>query len=387
MQENGRKQVSKVSSRVEELLGIVYPIIQAPFGGFASQRLAAAVSNLGGLGSLGVVSLNESAIRDAVVEMLSLTNKPFAVNLWVSTSDPQLAFINHDTAVKKIVELAQYYADLGVETPSVPQVVPKNFKAQCYAAINAGAPVLSFVYGIPPAEIVTECRQKSVRTIATATTPEEALELERAGIDLIVASGFEGGGHRGSFLRSPVQSLMGSFSLISQVVDAVQIPVVAAGGIADGRGLKAALALGAEGVQIGTAFLACAGSGANTSHREALLSKDTTRTELTDKFTGRLARGINNHLMDELNDIDSTVMPFPLQHALVQTVAQPASMRGRADLMTLWAGQSVGLCHHAEPAELMTELIAALEDIRKSEFEELGKQSETASRYAGTNPH
>jgi nitronate monooxygenase len=112
------------------------------------------------------------------------------VNLWVSTSDPQLTFINHDIAAKKIVELAQYYAELGVEAPPVPQVVPKNFKAQCYAAINAGAPVLSFVYGIPPAEIVAECRRKSVRTIATATTPEEAIELERAGIDLIVASGF-----------------------------------------------------------------------------------------------------------------------------------------------------------------------------------------------------
>src|SRR5260370_25442090 len=128
--------------------------------------------------------------------MLSLTNKPFAVNLWVSTSDPQSAFINHDTAAKKIAELAQYYGELGVETPPVPQVVAKNFKAQCCAAINAGAPLLSFVYGIPPAEIVAECRQKSVRTIATATTPEEALELERAAIDVIVTSGFEGGGHR-----------------------------------------------------------------------------------------------------------------------------------------------------------------------------------------------
>ena len=170
--------------------------------------------------------------------------------------------------------------------------------------IDAGVPVLNFVYGVPPSEIVADCRRKSVRTIATATTPEEALELERAGIDLIAASGFECGGHRGSFLRSPVQSLMGSFSLIPQGVDAVQIPVLAAGGIADGRGLKAALALGAEGVQIGTAFLACAGSGADTTHREALLSKGTIRTELTDKFTGRLARRIKNHLMDELNDED-----------------------------------------------------------------------------------
>jgi nitronate monooxygenase len=204
MQENGRKLASKVSSRVEELLGIVYPIIQAPFGGFASQRLAATVSNLGGLGSLGVVSLSESAIRDTVVEMLSLTNKPFAVNLWVSTSDPQLAFINHDTAAKKLVELAQYYAELGVEAPSGPQVVPKNFKAECYAAINDGAPVLSFVYGIPPSEIVAKCRRKSVRTIATATTPEEALELERAGADLIVASGFEPESRRQPIACSPL---------------------------------------------------------------------------------------------------------------------------------------------------------------------------------------
>ena len=159
MQENGRKLASKVSSRVEDLLGIVYPIIQAPFGGFASQRLTATVSNLGGLGSLGVVSQDESAIRDAVVEMLSLTNKPFAVNLWVSTSDPQLAFIDHDTAAKKIVELAQYYAELAVEAPSVPQIVPRNFKAQCYAAINAGAPVLSLRIASAMTASVTSSRK------------------------------------------------------------------------------------------------------------------------------------------------------------------------------------------------------------------------------------
>src|SRR5258708_11894025 len=368
------------STRVAQQLAIDYPIIQAPFGGLPSQRLTATVSNFGGLGSLGAVTLGSSAISEVIAEIRSLTRKPFAINLWVSTADREASHVGLGIIEERICALARYYAELGIEPPSKVEAKPQDFETQVRAVIDAGVPVLSFVYGISPSEIVAECRRKSVRTIATATTPEEALELERAGIDLIVASGFEGGGHRGSFLRSPVQSLMGSFSLIPQVVDAVQIPVVAAGGIADGRGLKAALALGAEGVQIGTAFLACAGSGANISHREALLSKDTTRTELTDKFTGRLARGIKNHLMDELNDIDSTVMPFPPQHALVQTVAQPASMRGRADLMTLWAGQSVGLCHHADAAELMTELIAALEDIRKSEFEELGKQSETASR-------
>jgi nitronate monooxygenase len=218
--------------------------------------------------------------------------------------------------------------------------------------------VLSFLYGVPPLEILEECGKRAITTIGTATTPEEAVALEKAGIDLIVASGFEGGGHRGSFLRSPADSLMGCFSLIPQVADAVEVPVVASGGIADGRGLVAALALGAEGVQIGTAFLPCAGSGAGKAHRTALLSKVVKRTNLTDAFTGRLARGIENRLMDELSDITSPPLPFPLQHALTQTIAAPASTQERGDLMPLWAGQSVGLCHHTQASELMAELIA-----------------------------
>ncbi len=186
--------------------------------------------------------------------------------------------------------------------------------------------------------------------------------LEKARIDLIVASGLEGGGHRGSFLRSPSDSLVGSISLIPQVADAVGVPVIAAGGIADGLGLVAALALGAEGVQIGTAFLPCEGSGASTALRKALLSKAAIRTDLTDAFTGRLARGMVNRLMDELSDIRSPRLPFPLQHALTQTVAGPASTQERADLMPLWAGQSAGLCRHTQASELMAELIATADD-------------------------
>ena len=151
---------------------------------------------------------------------------------------------------------------------------------------------------------------------------------------------------------------MGGFSLIPMVADAVEVPVIAAGGIADGRGLVAALALGAEGVQIGTAFLPCVGSGASKSHRTAVLSKAAKRTNLTDAFTGRLARGMENRLMEELGEIACAPLPFPLQHALIQTIAAPASSQEREDLMTLWAGQSVGLCHHTQAGELMAELIA-----------------------------
>jgi nitronate monooxygenase len=217
--------------------------------------------------------------------------------------------------------------------------------------------VLSFIYGIPPSEILDECRRQTIRTIGTATTLEEALALEKAGIDLIVASGFEGGGHRGSFLRSAADSLMGSVSLIPQVVDSVHIPVIAAGGIADGRGFVAALALGAEGVQIGTAFLPCAGSGASKAYRAALLSEAVKRTDLTDAFTGRLARGIRNRLMEELKQTSGPPLPFPLQHALTQTVAAPASAQAIPDLMTMWAGQSANLCRYTEASELMTQLV------------------------------
>lgn len=346
------------SNRATHLLGIDYPIIQGPFGGFPSQQLTATVSNLGGLGSFGAVLLGSSAIQEVVGELRSLTAKPFAINLWVSTSDRETSHISAATIQQKIRALGRYYAALGIEPPSELEAKPQDFVKQIQAAMDADVPVLSFIYGIPPAEILEECRRRAIRTIGTATTPEEALALEEAGLDLVVASGFEGGGHRGSFLRSPVDSLMGGLSLIPQVVDAVDIPVIAAGGISDGRGVVAALALGAEAVQIGTAFLACVGSGASAVHREALLSLAAKRTDLTDAFTGRLARGIRNQLMDELKHESSPPLPFPVQHALIQTIAGPASRQERTEWMALWAGQSASLCHHTEAGKLMNALIS-----------------------------
>ena len=358
MPESGNGKDSWRLTRAAHLLGIDYPILMAPFGGLPSERLTAAVSNLGGLGSLGAVTLSPSAITDVIGQISSLTSKPFAINLWVSTSDREASHISSDRIEEKIREFRQYYAELGIEAPSTVEATFQSFEAQAHAAIDARPAALSFIYGIPPVEILDECRRRKIKTIGTATTPEEAVALENAGLEFIVASGFEGGGHRGSFLRSPTDSLIGAFSLIPQVVDAVSVPVIAAGGIADGRGLVAALALGAEAVQIGTAFLSCAGSGASRAYQAALGSPAANRTGLTDAFTGRVARGMRNRLMDELTNMSSHPLPFPLQHALVQTVASPASTRETMELMTLWAGQSASISHCTEATEFMTQLLA-----------------------------
>jgi len=241
---------------------------------------------------------------------------------------------------EKICALARYHAELGIEPPSKVEAKPQDFETQVRAVIDAGVPVLSFIYGIPPSEILDECRRRKIKTIGSATTPEEASAPEQAGFDFIVASSFEGGGHCGSFLHSPAESLTGGFALIPQVVDIVKLPVIAAGGIADGRGLAAAFALGAEGVQIGTAFLPCAASGASAAYRSALSSPAAKNTGLTEAFTGRLARGVRSRLMDELADENDPALPFPLRHALIQTVAGPASVREIPELMTVWAARA-----------------------------------------------
>src|SRR6202011_2347123 len=198
--------------------------------------------------------------------------------------------------------------------------VPMRFEDQARALLDAHVPVFSFIYGIPPREILDECRAKGIVTIGTATTPDEAAVLQDAGVNAIVASGFEAGGHRGSFLRAAEDSLTGTFSLVPQIADRVNVPVIAAGGIADARGVVAALVLGAEAVQMGTTFLACEESGASPLHRHALREKKAGHTALTKGFTG-LARGIHNRLLEQLNREGTAILPYPLQRRLVRSLA------------------------------------------------------------------
>jgi nitronate monooxygenase len=272
-------------TRVASAFRIEYPIIQGPLGGFSSQRLTAAVSNFGGLGSFGAHGLEPNAIKDVIAEIRSLTEKPFAMNLWVSMEDPGAAASDASAFQRALSHLGLHIEAVGGTQPAFAPYRSIHFEDQARILLDARVPVFSFIYGIPPKEILDEARKQDIVTVGTATTPDEAIALEQAGVNLVVASGFEAGGHRGSFLRSSEDSLTGTIALVPQTVDAVKIPVIAAGGIADARGIAAAFSLGAEGVQMGTVFLACEDSGAHPLHREAILSGKAGHTSLTRGFT------------------------------------------------------------------------------------------------------
>jgi len=354
---------SWTENRLTSRLGLQYPIIQGPLGGLSSQQLTADVSNYGGLGSFGAHGLNPEAIRKVVREIDGLTPKPFAINLWVSMEDEEAFTSTEEAFQRSLAPLARHIESVGGAKPSYRPYEPIHFEDQVQVLLDEGISALSFIYGIPSKQILDEFRRQGIVLIGTATTVNEAIALEQAGVDVIVASGFEAGGHRGSFLQSSEDSLTGTMALVPQVVDAVRLPVVAAGGIGDARGIMAAFALGAEGVQMGTAFLACEESGANTHHRQALLSGQAKQTALTRGFTGRLARGVKNRLLDELNQKDTEILPYPLQRALVRHLSIPAEKAGRPELLPLWAGQSANLSRCTDVRALLDTLVSEVSEI------------------------
>ncbi|HYT22067.1 MAG TPA: nitronate monooxygenase [Candidatus Polarisedimenticolia bacterium] len=350
-------------NRLTAKLGIDYPVIQGPLGGLSSQKLTAAVSNFGGLGSFGAHGLSPAAIKDVIAEIRSLTSKPFAMNLWVSMEDEGARTSDENAFNRSLAPLAVHIAALGAPRPDYKPYSWIRFEDQARVLLDEKVPVFSFIYGIPPQEILEECRAKHIVTIGTATTPEEGAALQEAGVDAIVASGFEAGGHRGSFLRGAEDSLTGTLSLVPRIADVVDVPVIAAGGIADARGVIAALALGAEAVQMGTVFLACEESGASLLHRQALRGKKAGHTALTKGFTGRLARGIHNRLLEELNQEGTAILPYPLQRRLVRNLAIPAEAAGRSDLLPLWAGQSANFSTCTDVLAFLTSLVEEVSEI------------------------
>jgi nitronate monooxygenase len=356
--QSGSTEAPWYQTRVSSTLGIKYPIIQGPLGGLSTQRLTASVSTFGGLGSFGAHSLSPSAIKDAIDEIRTLTTKPFAINLWVSMEDEGARSSGAEAFERSLSHLAGHINSLGGAQPIYKPYVPASFEDQARVLLDARVPVFSFICGVPSKEILDECRRQAIIAIGTATTRDEAIALDQAGVDVIVASGFEAGGHRGSFLLSAEESLTGTFSLSPQVADAVSAPVVAAGGIADARGIIAAFALGAEGVQLGTAFLASDESGASALHRNALLSGKGRRTALTRGFTGRLARGIHNQLLEDLNRPGVEILPYPLQRALVRNVSVLAEQAANPELLPLWAGQSASLSQETDAIALLQKLVS-----------------------------
>jgi nitronate monooxygenase len=350
-------------------LGVAYPIIQGPFGrGSSSARLTAAVSNAGGLGSFGANDLEPGHISKTAVEIRKLTDKPFALNLWVSTFDRGGDTLDEAAYARLVKLLAPYYRELGVTPPPKPHATARNFQEQVAALLEARPAAFSFVFGIPSSDILRECREKGIVTLGGAATVEEAVALEAAGVDMVVASGFEAGGHRPSFLRPSEESLVGTFSLLPQIADKVDVPVIAAGGVADGRGVAAAFILGADAVQIGTAFLACEESGAHPLHREALFRETAGHTVLTRAFTGRLARGIANRFSREMKSHDAELAPYPAQSWAVAPLRAAALAQGKVDLVNFWCGQSAALLRHRKAEELFASLVHETEEIFKTRF-------------------
>ena len=352
-------------TRIARKLGIPYPILQGPFGrGGSTAVLAAAVSNLGGLGSFGANELSPEDILKAAQEIRTLTEKPFGLNLWVSTFDAGGDLLEQETYERVVKILEPYYRELNLAVPARPTGAVRNFNDQVAALLQAGPAFFSFVFGIPPADVLRACRAKGIVTAGGASTVEEAVALEEAGVDLIVASGFEAGGHRTSFLRPQEEStLMGTFALVPQIVDRVKVPVIAAGGIADGRGIAAALTLGAEAAQVGTAFFACEESGASAAHRAVLFSSAARMTGITGAFTGRYARGIYNKFACELKALEPQLARYPAQSWIVAPLRAAALAQGRMDLVALWAGQSAPLLKHRKADALFRALVQETEEI------------------------
>ncbi|MFT3773297.1 MAG: nitronate monooxygenase family protein [Minicystis sp.] len=344
-------------TRFTERLGLRYPIVQGPFGGgYSTIELASAVSNAGGLGSFGAHALTPAQIGEMVAAIRARTAQPFAINLWVPIpGERELRF--GDDFADHVARLRPYYRDLGLPDPERPATVGQRFEDQVAAVLEARPPVMSFVFGVPPAGVIAEAHARGIAVVGTAITVDEALALDRAGVDVIVASGTDAGGHRGAFLAPVEESLVGTFSLVPQVVDAVSVPVVAAGGIADGRGVAAAFALGASGVQIGTAFLASHESAAPAVHKALLGEPASRRTALTRVFSGRMARGIVNRFMTDMRAQEPAVPPYPLQNWLMSTIRKAAAA-DRSEYLALWAGQSAALAKRRPAEEVLRAIVA-----------------------------
>jgi nitronate monooxygenase len=342
---------------LRDVLGIEHPIVLGPFGGLSSIELTAAVSDAGGLGSYGLYGYAPERIRDTVAALRAATDRPFAVNLWLPTGDEVTPGDVDLTAAT--VGVQPLFDELGVPVPAVPERFLPAVEDQLAAVLDAAPAVLSVVYGVPSPDLVTAAHARGIRITGTVTTVAEARAMDAAGVDAIVASGAEAAGHRVSFLAPAEQSLIGTFALVPQVVDAVAVPVIAAGGLADRRGVAAAFALGAEGVQVGTAFLRTRQSAAPEAHRQAIAAADDTTTRLTRAMSGRLSRGIPNTAVRAI-EAAGAIAPFPAQNWLTGRFRAEAGPRNLGEFLSLWAGQSAALATRTEAADVFAELRAGV---------------------------
>jgi nitronate monooxygenase len=356
-----------------QTLQVQHPIIQAPLaGGGDTPELVAAVCNAGGLGFLGAAYLDPAQIREAVRAVRAKTSRPFGINLFAPQPAPELS----GDAARAILHFAPYFSELGLPAPTLPAKPHNSFAEQLTAALDSGASVFSFTFGLIPPDALDALHARGFLVAGTATTVEEATLLERSGVDAIVAQGAEAGGHRGTFTGDFERGMVGTIALVPQIVDAVKLPVIASGGIMDGRGIAAALALGSSAVQLGTAFLTCHESGVPPVYQESILHAHEDQTRVTRAFSGRPARGIQNRCMTEVEAAGDAILPFPLQNALTRPLRSAAAKQGRAEFLSLWAGQGVRLARRQSAAELVARLARETEDAIAS----LSRSSRSASQ-------
>jgi nitronate monooxygenase len=347
-----------MTTTLQALLGVDIPLIQAPMAGVQGSALAIAVSNAGALGSLPCAMLTPEALRAELQALRAGTQRPFNVNFFCHT--PPVPDPIREAAWR--AALAPFYTEAGIDIAAVPAGAGRvPFSAEAADLLEASRPaVVSFHFGLPAPELVQRVKGWGARVLSSATTVEEALWLEAHGADAIIAQGLEAGGHRGMFLTDDVTTQAGTFALLPQVVRAVSVPVIAAGGIADAAGVAAAMALGAAGVQVGTAYLLCTEATTSPIHRVALQSDAARHTALTNVFTGRPARGIVNRVMRELGVMSASAPAFPLATATMAPLRAWGERQGSGDFSPLWSGQNTTGCRGVGAARLTQALAEGL---------------------------
>ena len=343
-----------MSNTLKALFNIEKPIIQAPMAGVQDYRLAAAVSNAGGLGSLPCAMLGAEALREELKALNEATQQPYNLNFFAHTPPEP----NEQQEANWRQALAPYYKEFGIDPASItagPGRMP--FNEESAAIVEEFRPaVVSFHFGLPKPELLERVKKAGAKVLSTATTVDEALWLEQHGADAIIAQGLEAGGHRGIFLTKDMTTQMGTFALLPQIVAAVKIPVIAAGGIATAEGVRAALDLGAVAAQIGTAFMLCPEATTKPLHREALKSPAARHTAITNLFSGGPARGIVNRVMRELGPVYDQAPAFPLATNAIAPLRAAGEAAGTGDFSPLWSGQNASGCREIPAGKLVEEL-------------------------------
>jgi len=343
-----------MSNALTALFNVEKPIIQAPMAGVQDYRLAAAVSNAGGLGSLPCAMLGGEALREELKALNEATSKPYNLNFFAHTPPEP----NPQQEANWRQALAPYYKEFGIDPASItagPGRMP--FNEESAAIVEEFHPaVVSFHFGLPEQELLERVKKAGAKVLSTATTVDEALWLEQHGADAIIAQGLEAGGHRGIFLTKDMTTQMGTFALLPQIVAAVKIPVIAAGGIATAEGVRAALDLGAVATQIGTAFMLCPEATTKPLHREALKSPAARHTAITNLFSGGPARGIVNRVMRELGPVCDQAPAFPLATNAIAPLRAAGEAAGTGDFSPLWSGQNASGCREIPAGVLVEEL-------------------------------